>query len=132
VIRVLIVDDHPLIRDAVADLLTDTGDICVVGECADGSEVAEAAARTEPDVVLMDLQMPRMSGLEAARALRVDRPEVRVVLLTGSLSAAATREALALRVAAVVLKGEDADLLPGLIRAAAGGGAIRLPAAACE
>jgi DNA-binding NarL/FixJ family response regulator len=129
VIRVLIVDDHPLIREAVADLLTGTGDIRVVGECADGSEVAEAAARTEPDVVLMDLQMPRMSGLEAARALRADRPEVRVVLLTGSLSAAAAREALALGVAAVALKGEDADVLPGLIRSAATGGAVRLPAA---
>ena len=62
VIRVLIADDHPLIRTAVGELLTGAGGFRVVGECADGAEVAEAAVRTEPDVVLMDLQMPRMSA----------------------------------------------------------------------
>jgi DNA-binding NarL/FixJ family response regulator len=132
VIRVLIVDDHPLIRDAVAELLNAAGDLVVVGTCADGSEVAEAAVRTEPDVVLMDLEMPRMSGLEATRALRAVRPEVRVVILTAALSAAAAREARALGVAAVVLKGEDADVLPAVIRSAAAGSTVRLPAATCE
>jgi DNA-binding NarL/FixJ family response regulator len=132
VIRVLIADDHPLIRDAVAELLTAAGDFLVVGECADGSEVVEAAIRTAPDVVLMDLQMPRMSGLEATRALQAVRPEVRVVMLTGSLSADAAREALALGVVAIVLKGEDADLLPDVVRSAVTGGSVRLPTAAAE
>ena len=76
--------------------------------------------------------MPRMSGLEATRALQEVRPEVRVVMLTGSLSAAAAREALALGVAAIVLKGEDADLLPDLVRSAVTGGTVRLPTAAAE
>jgi DNA-binding NarL/FixJ family response regulator len=129
-IKVLIADDHAFVRSALVDVLSGAGDIRVVGECADGAEVAEAAARTEPDVVLMDLQMPRMSGLEATRALRAAQPDTRVIVLTGSLSAAAVREAMALGVAGFLLKGDDADALPDRIRAVAGGGTAWNPAAA--
>jgi DNA-binding NarL/FixJ family response regulator len=122
VIRVLIADDHPLIRDAIVELLSGTDDITVVAQCADGAEVAGAAARTEPDVVLMDLQMPRMSGLQATRALRAAQPDVRVIILTGSWSATAAREARALQVAGFLLKGDGADVLPELIRTVAAGG----------
>jgi DNA-binding NarL/FixJ family response regulator len=121
-IKVLVADDHPFIRDALADLLAGTDDIRVVAACADGSEVAEAAFRTHPDVVLMDLQMPQMSGLEATAVLRATQPEVRVIVLTGSLSAAAAREALSLGVAGFLLKADDAvEQLLVQIRAVAAG-----------
>jgi DNA-binding NarL/FixJ family response regulator len=132
-IRVLIADDHPFLRSALGDLLAGTDDIRVVAECADGSEVVEAAARTGPDVVLMDLLMPGTSGLEATRALRATLPGVRVIVLTGSLSAAAAREALGLGVAGFLLKAHDeGDALPRQIRAVAAGGTAWSPAAAAE
>src|SRR5215211_5546547 len=107
VITVLIADDHPLVRGVLVDVLTGTDDMSVVAECADGSEVAEAAARTSPDVVLMDLQMPRMSGLDAIRALAAADARARVVVLTGSLTPASAQEARALGVAGFLLKGDD-------------------------
>lgn len=132
-IKVLIADDHPLVRSALGDILAGTADIQVVAECADGSEVVEAAARTEPDVVLMDLVMPRMSGLEATRALLATQPDVRVIVLTGSLSAAAAHEALALGVAGFLLKADDdGDSLPVRIRAVAVGETAWHPAAVAQ
>jgi DNA-binding NarL/FixJ family response regulator len=130
-IKVLIADDHPFIRMALVDVLAAADDICVVAECGNGSEVAEAAARTDPDVVLMDLLMPRMSGLEAIRALRATQPDVRVIVLTGSLTAAAVREAQALGVAGFLLKGDDdGDALAEQIRAVAAGETAWDPAVA--
>src|SRR3954462_8555162 len=90
-ITVLVADDHAFVRRELVDLLAGTEDIRVVAECVAGSEVTRAVARTRPDVVLMDLQMPRMSGREATRALRTAYPHTRVIVLTGSLSPAGAR-----------------------------------------
>ena len=81
-IRVLVVDDHPLARASVTELLSEEDDLTVVGECEDGSQVVDAVQRLRPDVVLMDLSMPGMDGLAATEALRAARPESRVVVLT--------------------------------------------------
>jgi DNA-binding NarL/FixJ family response regulator len=122
-IRVLIVDDHPFMRDALENLLATCEDIRVVGVCADGNEVASMAGQTAPDVVLMDLDMPQMSGLEATQELRAQQPQVRVVILTGACTSAVVREAEALGVAGFLLKGdEDPADLPQRIRAVAAGG----------
>ena len=81
-IRVLVVDDHPLVRSSLSELISDEADLTVVGECQDGTQVVDAVERLRPDVVLMDLSMPGMDGLAATEALRAARPEPRVVVLS--------------------------------------------------
>jgi DNA-binding NarL/FixJ family response regulator len=81
-IRVLLVDDHQLLRDSLQALLDAQDDIEVVGTAGDGADALEAAERTRPQVVLMDLSMPRMGGVEATRRLLARQPEMQVVVLT--------------------------------------------------
>ncbi len=81
-IRVLIADDHTLARAGIRRLLADTPTVAVVGEAVDGQEAVEQALALRPDVVLMDLQMPRLSGVQAVRELRARWPEVRVLIVT--------------------------------------------------
>jgi len=120
-IKVLIVDDHAFVRMSLTELLGQTDDIVVVGACADGSEVAAAVARLRPDVVLMDVKMPRMSGLEATRAVLAVEPDVRIVVLTGTYNPSYATEVKALGAAGLLLKGEGTDELPDQIRAVAAG-----------
>ena len=116
---------------ALEQLFAGTDDIRVVATCQDGSEVLSAAARTEPDVVLMDLAMPHVSGLQATRELRGAQPQVGVIVLTGALFAGAARAADALGVAGFLLKAEeDPGDLPRRIREVAAGGTAWSDAAA--
>jgi CheY-like chemotaxis protein len=82
-IRVLVVDDHPLARLRLIEMFAGEADLSVVGECENGAQVVEAAARLRPHVVCMDRYMSDMDGLAATRALRAAEAEVRIVLLTG-------------------------------------------------
>ena len=81
-IRVLVVDDHTIVRDGICALLRLAGDIEVVGEAADGREALEMVRKFMPDVVLMDIAMPIMDGLEATRHIRKEFPRVKVLVLT--------------------------------------------------
>ena len=81
-IKVLIVDDHTLVRDGIRSLLALTADIEIVGEAANGREALEKVRRLMPDIVLMDLAMPIMSGLEATRRIRREFPATNVLALT--------------------------------------------------
>jgi DNA-binding NarL/FixJ family response regulator len=128
-IRVVVVDDHPLVRDSIVDLLGAAGGIDVVGCCADGSEVAEVVARVRPDVLLLDLQMAQVDGLTAARAVRSGHPEVRIVFLTGGPSPTSAREAWALGAVGYLLKDDDPAELPVHLRAVAAGGTAWHPRA---
>ena len=121
-IRVLVADDHEFIRAGLIDLLDSTGDMTVVAECRDGDEVVTAALQTAPDVVLLDLRMPRLTGLEAARALRAVCPDARIVVLTGSPSRSSASEARALGAAGYLLKGSPPHELVEQLRTVARGG----------
>jgi|SRR5436190_13653569 len=81
-VKVLVVDDFPLVREALAVALSRNGDIDVVGQAADGIDALEQAHALQPDVVVLDLRMPRMSGLVALTRLTTELPHVRVLLLT--------------------------------------------------
>jgi DNA-binding NarL/FixJ family response regulator len=81
-IRVLIADDHTLLREGIAGLIADETDMTLAGEAANGREAIEQFRRHHPDVTLMDLQMPKMSGLDAMIAIRAEFPEARIIVLT--------------------------------------------------
>ncbi len=81
-IRVLIVDDHAIIRDGIRALLQLSDDMEVVGEAADGREAIDSCRRLRPDIVLMDIAMPGLGGLEATLAIRKEMPDVRIIVLS--------------------------------------------------
>lgn len=81
-IRILIVDDHVLVREGLRNLLEGQSDIEVVGEATDGNEAVEKVPKLKPDVILMDITMPGMNGLEATRLIKEQSPEVKVLVLT--------------------------------------------------
>lgn len=81
-IRVLVVDDHAILRDGICSLLEQQPDICVVGEAENGRLAVELVALLLPDVVLMDIAMPEMNGLEATQRITQEYPQVRVLILT--------------------------------------------------
>ncbi len=114
-IRVLVVDDHPLVRTTLAEILSHEDDVTVVGECEDGSQVVEAVARLQPDVVLMDLSMPGMDGLAATEALRAARLEPRIIVLTAEGCVAPPTVAAA-GADALLVKAVRTDALLGCLR----------------
>jgi DNA-binding NarL/FixJ family response regulator len=81
-IRVVVADDHKVVRAGIRELLSDEPDITVVGEARDGREAVELALAERPDVVVMDINMPELSGVEATRQIRAAAPSVRVLVLT--------------------------------------------------
>jgi DNA-binding NarL/FixJ family response regulator len=81
-IRVLVVDDHPLLRDGIAALISGEPDITLAATCSGGGEAIEKFRTLRPDVTLMDLQMPEMSGLDAIVAIRGEFPDARIIVLT--------------------------------------------------
>jgi len=124
---VLITDDHTLFRSGLRLLLSNEPDIAVVGEAGDGAEAIRLARTLRPDVVLMDITMPGMSGLDATRAIRQDLPEVRVLILTMHEDEGYLRESLRAGASGYVLKRAAATELPAAIRAAWRGEAFIYP-----
>jgi DNA-binding NarL/FixJ family response regulator len=81
-IRILIVDDHPVVREGIGSMLKKEADFKMVGEASNGLEAIEKARELSPDVVLMDLRMPEMDGVEAISRIKAEKPEVKFIILT--------------------------------------------------
>jgi DNA-binding NarL/FixJ family response regulator len=113
---VLVVDDHPIVRQGLVAYLGTRDDITVVGEAADGHGAVAAAARLRPDVVLLDVVMPRMDGVEATRRLRELVPDTRVLVLTSFAAEDQVVDAVRAGAAGYLLK----DVEPADIAAAIG------------
>jgi DNA-binding NarL/FixJ family response regulator len=118
---VVLVDDHPLVRQGMRAVIEAQRDIEVVGEAADGMEAVRVCVETKPDVVLMDLQMPGLHGIEATKQVRAASPSTAVLVLTMYDDDAMVFEAIASGAAGYLLKGSDgADILAAIQSAAQG------------
>jgi DNA-binding NarL/FixJ family response regulator len=120
-ITVLLADDHQMVRAGLAALLGATDDIIVVGQAGDGAEAVRAVDDVVPDVVLMDLSMPGMDGVEATRRILADHPQVKVVVLTSFSDRDRVNEALSAGAVGYQLKDCEPSELLGAVRAAAAG-----------
>ncbi|MGW7686071.1 response regulator transcription factor [Kribbella sp. NPDC054772] len=131
-IRVLVVDDHPVVRSGLTGMLSVTDDISVVGEAGDGAEALAVVESTKPDVVLMDLRMPRMDGVAATGAIVSGYPSTRVLVLTTYDTDTDILHAVEAGAAGYLLKDTPhAELLNG-IRAAARGETVLAPPVAAR
>ncbi len=122
-ITVLLVDDHPMVRAGLATLIGSTEDIIVAGEASAGDQAVTMTGELEPDVVLMDLSMPGLDGVEATRRLLQLRPDTRVVVLTSFHDQERVTEALQAGAIGYLLKDSDPRNLLAAIRSAAIGDA---------
>jgi DNA-binding NarL/FixJ family response regulator len=130
VIRVLVVDDHAVVRSGLEMLLSTAEDIEVAGTAGDGAEAVEVAARERPDVILMDLSMPNVDGIEATRRIVAADPDAHVVVLTSFSDNRRILDALDAGAIGYLLKHAGPDEVLGAIRAAAAGGSPLDPKAA--
>ena len=125
-IRVMVVDDHEIVRIGLKQVLELSGEFEVVGQAADGEEAVRVAAEVSPDLVLMDVIMPRKDGVEACREIMESSSEVRVVMLTASNAEDAVVESVAAGASGYLLKETDMEQLLSALRSAAVGD-FRLP-----
>ena len=125
-IRVMVVDDHEIVRIGLKQVLELSGEFEVVGQAADGEEAVRVAAEVSPDLVLMDVIMPRKDGVEACREIMAAASEVRVVMLTASSAEDAVVESVAAGASGYLLKETDMEQLLSALRSAAVGD-FRLP-----
>ena len=127
-IRVLLADDHTILRDGIRALLEDQADIEVIGEAEDGIATVKMTAQLQPDVVVMDIAMPLLNGLEATRQIKRDFPQVKVLILTMHENEEYIRQVLAAGALGYVLKDAAARDLLGAIRSVYQGEAVLSPA----
>jgi DNA-binding NarL/FixJ family response regulator len=119
--RVLLVDDHAMVRRGLRDFLELHDDIQIVGEAADGGEAIEQARALQPDIVVMDLMMPGIDGIEATSRIRAELPTVEIIALTSFVEEARVLAAIEAGASGFLLKDAEADELAAAIRAAAAG-----------
>ena len=119
--RLVVVDDHALVRSGIRSMLAGEPDLAVIGEAASGQEAVDLCRRLRPDLALIDIRMPGMDGLAAARAIKAELPRTGVVMVTMQEDPDALFEAVKAGAAGYVLKGATPDELTAAIRAVLGG-----------
>ena len=120
-IRIVLADDHPVVRIGVRNMLTKNDGFDVVGDATDGDEAITQTLELQPDVLLLDVAMPRLPGLEAMRAIMTGMPTVKIILLTSTISTQQVIEALHIGARGIVLKDALADHLQTAIKTVSGG-----------
>jgi len=131
-IRILIADDHAIVRDGIRALLRLSGDMEVVGEAADGREAIDLCRRLAPDVILMDIAMPGLGGLEATLEIRKENPDVKILVLSQYEDREYVRRFLKTGVSGYILKKAAGSELTAGIRAVHRGGLVLDPTVARE
>ena len=126
-IRVLIADDHLIVREGLRLILESEDDFDLIGEARDGAQAVELAAELRPDVILMDLRMPRMDGLTAIEILQRQQPQIAIVILTTFNEDDLMRKGLGLGARGYLLKDTERSTLFNTIRAAARGETLLKP-----
>ncbi len=131
-IRILLVDDHPVVRDGLVAILSTQPDFTVVGEAGDGREALAQAAAWRPDVILLDLEMPRLDGVETLRRLRQSDTAAKVLVFTAYDSDERIVTAVQAGAQGYLLKGAPRQELFNAIRIVAGGGSLLQPLVASK
>jgi DNA-binding NarL/FixJ family response regulator len=120
-IRIVVADDHPVVRFGVRNMLLNEPGFEVVGEAEDGDDAITQTLELEPDILLLDVAMPRLPGLEAMRAIMTKSPRVKIVLLTSTITSQQIIEALQIGARGIVLKDSVVGDLSNALRAVLGG-----------
>jgi DNA-binding NarL/FixJ family response regulator len=131
-IRILVADDHPIVRDGLVAVLLTQPDFDVVGESATGPETIERVAALDPDVVLLDLEMPELDGVETLRRLRERDPEIRVIVFTAFDTDERIVKAVQAGAQGYLLKGVPRGEIFSAVRIVHGGGALLQPVVASK
>ena len=126
-IRILVADDHALLRRGLVTLLNYQKDLAVVGEAANGRETVKKAAELKPDVVILDLSMPLMDGVEVTQKIRETQSETRILILTSFGTSVDVARAVRSGASGALVKDSDDDELLSAIRAVASGGTAFSP-----
>jgi len=121
-IRIVVADDHPIVLDGLTQLFAQETGLAVVARCTNGEDALAAARELRPDIVLLDVRMPRMTGLAVLRMLSAEKNPARVILLTAQLNDAEAANAVRYGVAGIVLKESAAPTLAECVRVVASGG----------
>ena len=131
-IRILIADDHPAVREGLSSMLQRQADFEVVGEAADGLAAVQAALSLVPDVILMDLRMPKADGVSAIKSILADNPEIAIIILTTYDDDHMIRTGLQAGARGYLLKDAPREQLFHAIRTAIAGGSVLHPAIAVK
>jgi DNA-binding NarL/FixJ family response regulator len=131
-IRILIADDHPIVREGLSAVLETQPDFTIVGEAASGAEAVEQAASLRPDVILLDLELPELDGVVALRQIRADNPTARTIIFTAFDTDERILAAVQAGAQGYLLKGAPREELFQAIRVVHGGGSLLQPVVAAR